>query len=34
MTGNLWCMAIALAIFFGVHMVPGVPGLRTALINA
>jgi uncharacterized membrane protein len=34
MTGSLWSLAIALAIFIGVHMVPVVPGLRAALIGA
>ncbi len=34
MTGHLWGLAIALAIFIGVHLVPAVPGLRAALIGA
>ena len=34
MTGNLWSLAIALALFIGVHLVSGVPGLRAALIGA
>jgi uncharacterized membrane protein len=34
MTGTLWSLALALAIFIAVHMVPVVPGLRAALINA
>ncbi|MBT4427073.1 MAG: NnrU family protein, partial [Rhodospirillaceae bacterium] len=34
MTGTLWSLALALAIFIAVHMVPVVPGLRAAMINA
>ena len=31
MIDTLWGMALALAVFFGMHLVPGVPGLRRAL---
>jgi len=31
MIDTLWGLALALAVFFGVHLVPGVPGLRKAL---
>ena len=34
MTGSLGTLAIALAIFIGMHLVPGVPGVRAALIGA
>ncbi|MDP6590303.1 MAG: NnrU family protein [Alphaproteobacteria bacterium] len=34
MTGSLWSLAIALAIFIGIHLTPAVPGLRAALIGA
>ncbi len=34
MTGSLWSLAIALALFTGIHLVPGVPGLRKALQGA
>ena len=32
--GKLWTLAIALALFIGIHLVPGVPGLRKALQSA
>ena len=28
MIGTLWAVALAAAVFFGLHLVPGVPGLR------
>lgn len=34
MTGSLGSLAIALALFIGIHLVPGVPGLRKALQGA
>ena len=34
MTGSLGSLAIALALFIGIHQVPGVPGLRKALQGA
>ena len=34
MTGSLGSLAIALALFIGIHLVPGVPGLRKALQRA
>jgi len=34
MTGTFWGLALALAVFIGVHMVPVVPGLRAKVIGA
>ena len=34
MTGSLGSLAIALALFIGIHLVPGVPGLSKALQGA
>ena len=34
MTGSLGSLAIALALFIGIHMMPGVPGLRRTLRGA
>ena len=34
MTGSLWSLAIALALFIGIHLMPGVPGLRKTLQGA
>ncbi|MDA0228779.1 MAG: NnrU family protein [Proteobacteria bacterium] len=34
MTGSLWSLAIALVVFIGIHLMPGVPGLRKTLRGA
>lgn len=33
MIDTLWAVALAAAVFFGIHLVPGVPGLRAGLVR-